>query len=119
MLLLKSNAGALMGFAAARPVFFSLPLLVLSVIEIVKRELLWDTLTIFTVTDIFLIISYAVLSALYSLIGFIGAAFAEGAGDLPYAIAVNYWYIIGLPIISLISIIVLIATAVICNKKKQ
>ena len=119
VLLLKSNAGALMGFAAAGPVFFSLPILVLSVIEVAKRELLWDTLTIFTVTDIFLIISYAVLSALYSLIGFIGAAFAEGAGDLPYAIAVNYWYIIGLPIISLISIIVLIATAVICNKKKQ
>ena len=40
VLLLKSNAGALMGFAAAGPVFFSLPLLVLSVIEIVKRDLL-------------------------------------------------------------------------------
>ena len=118
VLLSKSNAGALMGFAAAGPVFFSLPILVLSIIDIAKKDFLWNSLIIFTITDIFLIITYAVLSALYSLIGFLGAAFAEGAGDLPYAIAVNYWYMIGLPIVSLVSIIVLIVTAVICNRKR-
>jgi len=112
VLLSKSNAGALMGFAAAGPVFFSLPILVFSIIEIAKKDLLWNSLIIFTITDIFLITTYAVLSGLYSLIGFLGAAFAEGAGNLPCAIVVNYWYIAGLPIVGLISVIVLIITAV-------
>ena len=119
LLLSKSNAASLMGFAAAGPVFFSVPLLVMSVIEVVKKDLLWHSLIIFTITDIFLIFTYALLSVVYSLIGFMGAAFAEGAGNLPYAIAVNYWYIAGLPIVGLISVIVLIVTVVLITKNKK
>lgn len=119
LLLSKSNAASLMGFAAAGPVFFSVPLLVMSVIEVVKKDLLWHSLIIFTITDIFLIFTYAILSVVYSLIGFMGAAFAEGAGNLPYAIAVNYWYIAGLPIVGLISVIVLIVTVVLITKNKK
>ena len=119
LFLSKSNAASLMGFAAAGPVFFSVPLLVMSVIEVVKKDLLWHSLIIFTITDIFLIFTYAILSVVYSLIGFMGAAFAEGAGNLPYAIAVNYWYIAGLPIVGLISVIVLIVTVVLITKNKK
>ncbi len=104
-----------MGAAMIVPMILSIPLLVLSILEIVERELLFGSVLIFTIADIAAILIYTIGSFIWSAFAFTMASFAEGYGTLPYAMAVNTVYIFIVPVISFISIIILIITCKSCK----
>ena len=101
-----------MGAAMIVPMILSIPLLSLSILEVAERELLLSSVFIFTIADIAAILIYTVGSFIWSAFAFTIAAFAEGYGTLPYAMAVNTIYIFIMPVISFISIIMLIITCI-------
>lgn len=104
-----------MGAAMIVPMILSIPLLSLSILEVAKSELLWESVFIFTIADIAEILIYTVGSFIWSSFAFTIAAFAEGYGTLPYAMTVNTVYIFIVPVISFISIIILIITCKSCK----
>ncbi len=101
-----------MGAAMIVPMILSIPLLSLSIVEVAERELLLSSVFIFTIADIAAILIYTVGSFIWSAFAFTLAAFAEGYGTLPYAMTVNMIYIFIMPVISFISIIILIITCI-------
>lgn len=111
-LLVQSAMLRSMGAAMIVPMILSIPLLSLSIVEVAERELLLSSMFIFTIADIAAILIYTVGSFIWSAFAFTIAAFAEGYGTLPCTMAVNMIYIFIIPVISFISIIILIITCI-------
>ena len=109
-LVIQSAIVKAIGAAMIVPMILSIPLLSLSIVEIVEKELIFKSVLIFTVADFAAILIYTAGSFIWSAFAFTMAAFAEGYGTLPYSMAVNTVYIFIVPVISFLLIIILIIT---------